>query len=406
MDLNITPHRLSGVIQPPPSKSQAHRLMIGAALAKGQSRLEGIALSQDILATMRCMRALGAKIREDGALVQGLQTIGAAKTRLPQLDCGESGSTLRFLIPIALVVAGGGVFTGAGRLMERPLGPYETLFAEKGIELVRENGTLRVEGQLKAGVYHLAGNVSSQFITGLLYALPLLQGDSELMLTTSLESSGYVDMTLDALKRFGITVEPTLTGWNIPGNQTYRPADCTVEPDYSQAAFYYAASLIGNEVTVKGMNPDSKQGDRAILQQMEQLKQQGSVTIDVRECPDLVPPLAVAAAFRAGERTRITGAARLRIKESDRLHTVTEQLNRLGCQIVEQQDSLEIVGVETGSGGLVSGCNDHRIAMMLAIAATRSEGTVLLQGAECVEKSYPDFWKDYVTLGGAIERMG
>lgn len=406
MDLNITPHRLSGTIQPPPSKSQAHRLMIGAALASGQSRLENIALSQDILATMRCMRALGAKIREDGSLVQGVQQIGASAAELPKLDCGESGSTLRFLIPVALAVAGGGVFTGAGRLMERPLGPYEALFAEKGISLVRQNGTFQVEGRLKAGVYRLAGNVSSQFITGLLYALPLLQGDSEFMLTTRLESSGYVDMTLDALERFGITVEPTPTGWKIPGNQTYHPTDCTVEPDYSQAAFYYAAALLGNEVAVKGMNPDSKQGDRVILQQMEQLRKQGTVTLDVRECPDLVPPLAVAAAFRSGERTVITGAARLRIKESDRLHTVTEQLNQLGCQIVEQEDSLEITGVQTASGGTVSGCNDHRIAMMLAIAATRSEGSVLLQGAECVQKSYPDFWEDYVTLGGAIERMG
>lgn len=406
MDLKITPHPLSGSIQPPPSKSQAHRLMIGAALAKGQSKLEGIALSQDILATMGCMRALGANISEDGSLVQGVQQSRVSFAELPRFDCGESGSTLRFLIPIALAVAGGGFFTGAERLMERPLGPYEALFAEKGIDLVRDKGTLRVEGTLKAGLYRLAGNVSSQFITGLLYALPILHGDSEIMLTTKLESSGYVDMTLDALEQFGITVEPTPTGWKIPGNQTYHSADCAVEPDYSQAAFYYAAALLGNEVFIRGMNPNSKQGDRVILQQMEQLKQQGTVTIDVRECPDLVPPLAVAAAFRAGERTHITGAARLRIKESDRLHTVTEQLNQLGCKIVEQEDSLEIMGVSTVSGGTVSGCNDHRIAMMLAIAATRSKGEILLQGAECVEKSYPDFWKDYVTLGGAIERMG
>lgn len=406
MDLKITPHRLIGAIEPPPSKSQAHRLMIGAALANGESKLEQAVLSQDILATIRCMRALGAKISEDGTLVHGVSETPIKQKNLPRLDCGESGSTLRFLIPVALAVAGGGVFAGAGRLMERPLGPYEALFAEKGISLIRENGTLRIEGQLTAGTYRFAGNVSSQFITGLLFALPLLHGNSEIMLTTSLESSGYVDMTLDALQQFGIKVKETQTGWMIPGNQTYQPIHCSVEPDYSQAAFYYAAALVGNEVSVKGMRSNSKQGDRVVLQQMEQLKQPGTLTIDVRECPDLVPPLAVAAAFRAGECTKIVGAARLRMKESDRLHTVTEQLNQLGCQIAEGEDSLEIMGVSSISGGSVSGCNDHRIAMMLAIAATRSTGEIFLQGAECVEKSYRNFWQDYVALGGVIERMG
>ncbi len=406
MELKIKPHRLSGAIQPPPSKSQAHRLMIGAALANGESQLEQVALSQDISATMRCMRALGASISEDGSNISGVPELGTRQTELPRLDCGASGSTLRFLIPVALAVAGGGVFTGAERLMERPLGPYETLFGEKGIAFVREQGMLRVEGQLTPGIYYLPGNVSSQFITGLLYALPLLNDDSELMLTTELESSGYVDMTLDALRQFGVAVKPTSKGWKIPGNQRYCPISCRVEPDYSQAAFYYAAALLGNPVTVEGMSPDSKQGDRVILEQMEQLKQPGTVTLDVRECPDLVPPLAVAAAFRTGACTKIIGAARLRIKESDRLHTVTQQLNCLGCQITEREDSLEIFGVPSISGGTVSGCNDHRIAMMLAIAATRATGELVLRGAECVEKSYPDFWEDYVTLGGKIERIG
>lgn len=406
MDLKITPRRLSGAILPPPSKSQAHRLIIGAALAKGESQLERVALSQDILATIRCMRALGADISSDGSLVRGVEEMGPKPGCLPALACGESGSTLRFLIPLSLAVQKGGVFTGAERLMERPLGPYEALFAEKGITFTRERGMLRVEGQLTAGNYHIPGNISSQFITGLLYALPLLHGDSEIMLTTPLESSGYVDMTLDALHRFGITVESTPRGWWIPGDQTYRTVSCRVEPDYSQAAFFYAAALLGNAVVVEGMPHDSKQGDRVILDQMEMLKQTGTVSIDVRECPDLVPPLAAAAAFRVGESTHITGAARLRIKESDRLRTVTQQLNRLGCRITEGGDSLHIVGVPRISGGTVSGCNDHRIAMMLAIAATRGEGDLLLRGAECVEKSYPEFWEDYVTLGGKIERMG
>lgn len=407
MDLKLFPHKLSGTIQPPPSKSQAHRLLIGAALAKGESKLEGIQCSQDVMATIRCMRSLGADIREEVGIVRGMEYGSFAQSdSLPRLDCGESGSTLRFLIPIALAVAGGGQFTGAKRLMERPLDPYKRLFQEKGVRWTQSEGVLRVEGRLEPGSYRLEGNVSSQFITGLLFALPLLPGDSELMLTTPLESSGYVEMTIEALRFFGIEVDEISGGWHIPGKQVYHPAVGRVEADYSQAAFYYAAAHMGNAVCVAGMNPVSRQGDRVILQQMEQLMQPGTVTIDVRECPDLVPPLAVMSALRAGECTRLVGAGRLRIKESDRLHTVAEQLNCLGAQITEEQDRLVIFGVPRFLGGIVSGCNDHRIAMMLAMAATRSEGEILLHGADCVRKSYPNFWEDYVALGGAIERMG
>ena len=405
MDVKITPARLSGAITPPPSKSQAHRLIIAAALAEGESHLSNVALSQDIIATLNCMRALGARSVKDGGLIRGL---GGRKQRfdhLPQLDCGESGSTLRFLIPVALAVAGGGVFSGHGRLMERPQGPYEKLFAEKNISFRRENGILRVEGRLTSGTYELPGDVSSQFITGLMYALPMLDGDSEIRLTTPLESSGYVDMTIDALNLFGVQIERVEGGWHIPGGQCGRARDAAVESDYSQAGFFFAARLLGSNVKILGLNPNSAQGDAVIVPYAERLARSGEVTLDVSQCPDLVPPLAAMAALRTGETTHIIGAARLRIKESDRLATVTAQLNALGADIEELPDALTIYGVDSLRGGTVSGCNDHRIAMMLAIAATRASGDVTITGAECVAKSYPNFWEDYAALGGRVERL-
>lgn len=405
MDVKIHPVRLYGSITPPPSKSQAHRLIIAAALAAGESRVEHVALSQDITATLNCMRALGAEASEDGSRIMGIGNSRGPRDPLPILDCGESGSTLRFLIPVALAVAGGGIFQGHGRLMDRPQGPYEDLFASRDIVFRRENGALRVEGRLESGRFALPGNVSSQFITGLMYTLPLLEGDSEIMLTTPLESRGYVDMTLEVLQRFGIRVEPTEQGWHIPGGQTYRPQSVAVESDYSQAAFYFAARLLGSPVLIQGLNLNSTQGDAAILDFYSILSCPGEAELDVSQCPDLVPPLAAMAALRPGQTTHILGAARLRLKESDRLDTVTTQLNRLGADIVQGPDFLTIRGVDWLEGGTVSGCNDHRIAMMLAIAATRAKGCVTITGAQCVAKSYPNFWEDYVALGGRIERL-
>lgn len=200
-------------------------------------------------------------------------------------------------------------------------------------------------------------------------------------------------------------MQPTQSGWHVPGGQKYQPRDCTVESDYSQAAFFFAANLLGSQLNIRGLNQDSVQGDRAIVEQCKALSQSGEVTIDVSQCPDLVPPLAAIAALRAGEQTNIVGAARLRIKESDRLDTVTTQLNALGADVAQSADSLTIHGVEVLHGGEVSGCNDHRIAMMLAMAATCATGSVTIAEAECVSKSYPDFWEDYAKLGGLVERV-
>ncbi len=407
MKVTITPTRLRGVITPPPSKSQSHRLIIAAALSDGFCRLSNVLLSEDIQATLRCMRTLDADASADGTLIRGADLVDGHDEPAPEvMDCGESGSTLRFLIPVALALKGKGRFTGHGRLMERPQEPYFQIFREKGISYELKDGVLTVEGKLTPGVYTLPGDVSSQFVTGLLFALPLLEGDSEIHLTTDLESRGYVDMTLDALEQFGVKAHwDGQRTFQVPGNQIYRHRDLAVEGDYSQAAFWYAATGVGNEVDLEGLNAFSVQGDMRIVPYWVRLREVGSVELDVSQCPDLVPPLAAHAVLRAGEETRLVNAARLRLKESDRLATVAQVLTALGGQVEEGPDYLVFHGQETLPGGVtVSAHNDHRIAMMAAIAATRCEQPVTITGAECVNKSYPHFWEDYEALGGQIVR--
>ena len=410
MNVTITPAQLEGTVIPPPSKSQAHRVLIAAALADGVSRVDNVVLSRDIEATVGCLEQLGAQFAREGAALT-VQGMGAGpmsplrRMAYPQLDCGESGSTLRFLIPVALAVRGGGVFDRRGRLVERPQKPYFDLFDEKGIFYRQEGGVLTVTGLLSPGRYSLPGNVSSQFVTGLLYALPLLDGDSELVLTSPLESRGYVDMTLDALGLFGIYPEVREGGFFIPGNRRYRPQDFSVEADWSQAGFWYAARFLGSALEVGGMDPGSAQGDRVILDQYAQLSGPGGVELDVSDCPDLVPPLAAMAALRAGQTTRLVNAARLRLKESDRLAAVTRVLGALGADVTEGPDFLTIRGRDGLAGGVtVDAFNDHRVAMMAAVAATRCEGPVTITGAQCVAKSYPDFWEEYERLGGKVRR--
>ena len=412
MDLQITPKKLSGAVTPPPSKSQAHRLLIAAALSGGVSVLHGLAESQDIQATRRCLSALGAGIEDlpDGALrVHGLGHGIVMAPPYALLDCGESGSTLRFLIPVALLVQGEASFTGRGRLMERPLKPYEDLFREKGVAWKLEDNVLTVNGgrgydalALDSGAYRLPGNVSSQFFTGLLFVLPLLNGDSILVSTTPLESRDYLEMTRQALAAAGVTTrwadENTLC---VPGGQAYQPFTATVEADWSQAGFWYAADFLDSSVDIQGLNPDSAQGDKAVSELYWRLaRPRADVEIDVSGCPDLLPPLAVMAAVRSGT-TRFTNAARLRMKESDRLATVAALLTALGGQAQEGPDSLTVIGGPL-TGGTVDSANDHRIAMAAAIAAAACAGPVTIRGAECVKKSYPDFWEVYASLGGEI----
>ena len=413
MTLVIHPGPLSGTVAPPPSKSQAHRLLIAAALAKGDSLIKGLAHSKDIDATLSCLAELGASFQETagGMVVHGMGANSMSPRRrlaLPRLDCGESGSTLRLLIPVALAVRGGGIFTGHGRLMERPQGPYADLFREKGIYFEQEGDTLTVQGVLEPGTYRLPGNVSSQFFTGLLYALPLLAGPSALIPTTRLESWDYVAMTLAALEAFGIRTAATMSlppQYHISGRQTYRAGEHTVEGDWSQAAFWLAAKALGGRVEVLGMDPNSLQGDRVIREYYVNLIKPGDVELDVSGCPDLVPALAAMAALGQGE-TRLVNAGRLRLKECDRLSAVAEELGRLGADITEGPDFLTIRGVDRLEGGVTADAhNDHRIAMMVAIAATRCKNPVTLTGAESVSKSYPNFWEDYMNLGGSVGEL-
>lgn len=413
MKLTITPTKLQGTVTPPPSKSLAHRLLIAAALSDGRSTITNLGDSQDITATRRCLSALGAGIEclEGNAVrVHGLGSSIIQAGPVPILDCGESGSTLRFLIPLALLVNGKAALTGHGRLMERPMKPYEDLFQEKGIAWEITDGILTVDGgrgydrlALDPGEYHLPGNVSSQFFTGLLFALPLLDGDSTLVPTTSLESRDYLELTRQAQALAGVHSQWQGDALLIPGGQRYQPFAASVEADWSQAAFWYAAAGTGSTVSVAGMAADSRQGDRVILDYRRQLMERDTdVTLDMSGCPDLLPPLAAWAALRPGT-TVLANAGRLRMKESDRLHSVTAVLSALGAHVREEPDHLVIQGQEVLPGGVEVDCwGDHRIAMMAAVAATCCREPVTLRGAECVAKSYPTFWEDYRMLGGHV----
>ena len=411
----VLPGKLSGELAVPGSKSAGHRTVIAAALAAGESRLENLTPSKDIGATLQAVEALGAKIlsREGDAVT--LRGTAAAPPEIPVIDCGESGSTLRFMIPVALALVGGKPvsFTGRGRLMERPLEPYFALFREKGIAYRLENGLLRVQGTLSPGEYRLSGKVSSQFITGLLLALPLLPGDgeSEIVITDSLESKGYVDMTLSVLQQFGVQAENVsgaYTRFRVPAGQQYHAGRFPVEGDYSQAAFFLAYNRAAREeaVYLHGLSPDSVQGDKAAAEILSLYQNDGDLTVDASGIPDLIPALAVAAAFRPAGRVIFANAGRLRLKESDRLATTHQLLRSLGAEAETGEDFLAV----TGTGGLPGGgiadcCNDHRIAMSGAVAAALSENGAVLLGTECVGKSYPAFWEDFTSLGGRTETI-
>lgn len=405
MDIRIVPHKLSGSVTPPPSKSMAHRLLIAAALGDTSTTVRNVTLSKDIEATLRCIEVLGGRWERIGA---DIRITGIRKDAVPPaetlcFDCGESGSTLRFFIPIALALAGGGTFVGHGRLMERPQQPYAELFREKGVSFSQENGAIRLSGQLTPGLYALPGNVSSQFFTGLFYALPLLDDDSTVLCTTAWESEDYALMTLDAIATAGIRIRRHADGlrFTVP-HGVYQPAEQTVEADWSQAGFWYAANHLGAELTVEGLSPHSLQGDRALAPLSQRLAQPGELEIDISGCPDLLPPLAVMAAVRQGT-THFMNAARLRMKESDRLHTVCALIHALGGQAAEGTDSLTVCGQPHLCGGTVCGANDHRIVMAAAIAACGCTGDVTILGAEAVDKSYPNFFAEYSRLGGNVD---
>ena len=404
MNVIVTPGKLTGAVRVPASKSAAHRLLICAALADGPTRIAINATNRDIEATAACLRALGAEIER-----QGDALAVSPITRVPDntvLDCGESGSTLRFLLPVAAALGTRATFTGHGRLPQRPNAPLVDALRAHGAAIDRDLLPMAVSGPLTGGRWTLPGNVSSQYVTGLLFALPLLDGDSEIALTTPLASAAYVDMTLQALRQFGIAVEPTEDGWRVPGNQRHRtPGEAEVEGDWSAAAFWLAANALGAGVDVQGLNPDSVQGDRTVADLL------GREAIDATHVPDLVPALAVAAA-KLSKQTVITGAARLRLKESDRLASVAGMLKALGHGVTVTGDGLIIDGGEPMPCDepvrTVDGANDHRIVMAAAVAAAYSDRPVRVTDAQAVEKSYPGFFRDFEALGGKahVEHAG
>ena len=412
MNIVIEPSSLKGEITAIPSKSVAHRMLICAALADGPTTLRIPKTSDDIDATADCLRALGAAItvNNEDYIVEPIAQI----ENIPQLDCGESGSTLRFLLPVAAAAADRCRFDGHGRLPERPLSDLTDAMKEHGVSFDGEKLPFTIGGRLRGGIYRLPGNVSSQYITGLLLALPLCEEDSVIELTTALESASYIDITLSVLKTFGITVHCERNRYIIPGKQVFRsPGTLPVEGDWSNAAFFLTAAALNNDITMTGLNPNSAQGDRKIIALLEQLgavtqKDNGCLTlrsdelkgctIDIQDTPDLLPVLSVAAAFAQGETTFIN-AARLRLKESDRLASSAAMIENLGGRAEVGEDELTVYG--TGLiGGTVESCNDHRIAMSAAVAATRCSKPVTILNAEAVKKSYPGFYNDYNKTGG------
>ncbi len=411
MDVKVIDLFPKGQVKVPPSKSVAHRALICAALSGGGAAIKNIQLSKDILATLNCITALGAEyqIKDDTIYMR----TGFTKKNGDKcvLDCNESGSTLRFFIPIALALGVDADFIGAKRLFERPLTPYLECFKDKNITISKIENGVNVTGNLTADSYQIKGNVSSQFITGLLFALPLLQQKSEIVITTNLESKGYVDLTLNEMQKFGVEIKNNNYNSFEIQNQKYIATNTKVEGDYSNAAFMLVAAALGCDIKIDGLSKASLQGDKKILDILQMagadvefdqndivsVTVQNKLTafdIDVNEIPDLVPPIAVLMAFCEGT-SHILNASRLRIKESDRLNTVYLELSKLGVIITENQDSLEITGQKTLIGGYCTGHNDHRIAMMCAVAAIKCKSRVNIQDYKCVDKSYPTFFEDF-----------
>lgn len=404
MDIRIYPSVLKGDLRIPASKSCAHRAVICAALADGISKLSGITMSKDIEATISAMTALGASFEINGDIVT-VKGINGCINSTADIDCNESGSTLRFIMPVAAALGIDSIFRGRGRLPQRPIDIYKRELKNHGITFRTDKMPYEISGRLTGGKYEIEGNVSSQFITGLLFALPLIKEDSEIIMTSHLESRPYVDITIDILRRFGIEISETENGYTIRGNQRFTPFDEHIEGDYSQAAFFYIANALGSEVNILNLKEDSVQGDKAITEIIADSMKNGNITgykADCSDIPDLVPILSVLGAY-GSDSSIIYNAERLRIKESDRLAACADMLNNLGGNVTVTSDGLEIKPTNGLNGGTVDSYGDHRIVMAAAIAALCCKGDVIIKGAEAAEKSYPTFFEDYVRLGGKAD---
>ena len=403
MKMTIQPGPLGGELPAIPSKSQAHRLLICAALAEEPTLLSCGALNRDIEATAACLEALGAEVEyRCGAFrISPIRSLSGGAV----LDCGESGSTLRFLLPVVCALGAEGCFLLRGRLPERPLSPLWEELERHGAVLGRTaRDRVTFSGKLEPGDYRIPGDISSQYISGLLFALPLLEGESTLTPSGRLESAGYLEMTKQAQALFGLTWsgDRSVETWRLTSGRRYRsPGLAEVEGDWSGASFWLAADALSpRKIRLTGLNAASAQGDRAAAELIPRIRA-GNAVIDAGDIPDLVPPLAVVAAVSPGE-TRFVNAGRLRLKESDRLQSVCAMLRSLGADAEEKPEELILRGKETLRGGVVDSCRDHRIAMSAAVAAIACREPVTVLGAEAVEKSYPAFWADYRSLGGEL----
>lgn len=409
---SIKPSKCYGSVVIPPSKSMAHRAIICASLADGISRINHIAYSVDIQTTIDAMKLLGAKITcgEDYLIVKGIQDFNHLENT--HVECNESGSTLRFMIPIFSLTNRKVLFTGKNRLLKRPQTIYQNIFDEKGCFFKQDENEIVIEKALPSGDYTLPGNVSSQFISGLLFTLPLLEEDSTIHITNKFESKSYIDLTLQMLHEFGIRVDVVDDNTlHIPGNQRYLAHDTSVEGDFSQFAFFGVLAAINHDLEILGMRHDSLQGDKQILEILKNFgvgieeiadgyrvfkSELTAHDIDLANCPDLGPILCILAMFARGT-TTIRNAARLKLKESDRMLAMQSECAKLGCLIETSDHEMVIHGGYTSGSESLSGWKDHRIVMALAIASTLLSGTI--EGCEAIAKSYPNFFDDLKRVG-------
>ena len=411
----IKADKLIGEVTPPPSKSILHRYIIASSLAKGISKIQNISYSDDITATIEAMKKLGAKIEKNNnyLLIDGSKTFDKEYlNNNAEIDCNESGSTLRFLFPLSIVKENKILFKGKGKLFKRPLNPYFENFDKYKIKYsyINENEIL-LDGELKSGEYEIDGNISSQFITGLLFSLPLLNENSKIIIKGKLESSSYIDITLDCLNKFGINIiKNSYKEFIIKGNQNYKSGNYQVEADYSQIAFFLVANSIGSNIKINGLNTNSLQGDKKIVDfiyKIDNWNKKEKLILDGSETPDIIPILSLKACISKKE-IEIVNIARLRIKESDRLRAIVKELSKLGFDLLEKEDSILINSrkdfnkIINNSPVYLSSHSDHRIAMTIAIASTYYDGEIILDNLDCIKKSYPNFWEVFLLLGGKI----
>ena len=420
MKVKVYPGKVSGTIKIPPSKSMSHRSIICASLADGVSTITNVAYSQDIKVTIEGMRQLGAKIEcyDDKVVVEGIK--GFNKLDNNEVFCKESGSTLRFFIPIFSLCNQQLRFTGENRLLKRPQKIYEEIFTKQEIDYHQDDDAITIGGKLKPGAYELAGNVSSQFISGLLFTLPLLDGDSTITISEPYESRSYVDLTLEMLNRYGIKAEYIASNiLSIKGNQKYKPCDYEIEGDYSQLGFFAVLGAINNDIKCIGLKHDSNQGDKQIIDILKnaganiELCDNGYLIhkselieneIDLNDCPDLGPILTIMALYTP--RTRIYNAERLRYKESDRIDAMESELIKLNADIKTSEGEIIIHGHNSYTcNEILSGHKDHRIVMSLAVAATLLDKPVIIEESEYINKSYPAFFEDLNSLGIKVEKI-